>query len=222
MKIPRLFFRWLCLLIVVPFLAACAGCNLIAAPLSIMAQDQTKKVPAEYADLSGKNLTIWVWADESLLFEYPVIQKDTANHARYFLLQHVKNVKITDIDAVDRFQRSNYDADTLPVPQVGRKFNADAVLFIQVSEFVTRPAGAPNLFQGRMNTQCALYDCKGDLPVESPNRKLWSGAVSVVYPERPVGLMDSNDLTIRSVLLKLFGEALAKKFYEHQVPVGDK
>lgn len=198
-----------------------AGCNLIGAPLSMMAQDQTKKVPAEYGDLPGKNVCIWVWADESLLFEYPVIRLDVANHARHYLKQHVKNIKVVDTAVVDKFQRNEYDADTMPVVQVGKRFKADVVLFIQVSDFVTRPTGSPNLFQGRMNTQCALYDCKGDLPLESPERKLWGGKIDTVFPERPVGMMDTDDLRIRSTLLELFGEKIARKFYDYQAAAKD-
>ncbi len=195
------------------------GCNLIGAPLSMLAQDQTKKVPAEYGELSGKTVCLWVWADESLLFEYPIIRLDVANHAKHFLKQHVKNIKIVDTSVVDKFQRNEYDADTMPVVQVGKRFKADVVLFIQVSDFVTRPSGSPNLFQGRMNTQCALYDCKGDLPPESPERKLWGSKIEAVYPERPVGMMDTDDLRVRATLLELFGEDIAKKFYDYQAPV---
>jgi hypothetical protein len=204
-------------LFVIPLLFS-TGCNLIAAPLSILAQDQTKKVPAEYGNLSGKTVCLWVWADESLLFEYPIIRLDVANHARHFIKQHVKNVKIVDPSVVDKFQRNEYDADSMPVVQVGKRFKADVVLFIQVSDFVTRPSGSPNLFQGRMTTQCALYDCKGDLPPESSERKLWGSKIEVVFPERPVGMMDTDDLRIRATLLELFGESIAKKFYDYQAP----
>lgn len=200
-------------------LMSAGGCSTIGASMAILGQDQTKKVPAEYAHLAGKQVCVWVWADESLLFEYPAIRVDAANYARHYLLQHVKNVKVVDVMAVDKFQRSEYDADTMPVVQIGRRFNADAVLNVQVSNFTTRPAGSPNLFQGRMNTLCSLYDCTGPAPVESGERKLWSGKVDVVYPERPVGMMETSDLVVRSTLLKLFGETLAQKFYEYRAPV---
>ncbi|MFA5865871.1 MAG: hypothetical protein WC975_14460 [Phycisphaerae bacterium] len=204
------------------FLIAVGGCNLIAAPLAVLGQGQTRKVPAEYAELPGKHLVIWVWADESLLFDYPAIREDVASHARYFIKEHVKNAKIVDIAVVDKFQRSQYEADSMPIVQIGRKFNADVILFIQVSDFVTRPGSAPNLFQGRINAQSALYDCNGILPVENPQRKVWSGKIEVVYPEHPMGMMETTDLRIRSALLQLFGEKLAKKFYETKEPVEGK
>jgi hypothetical protein len=198
------------------------GCNIVGPLLFLAKEEETKKIPAEYNDLGGKKVCIWVWGDESLLFDYPAVKVDSASHAKYYIQQHVKNVDIVDPIRVDKFQRSNYEADTLPVVEVGRKFNADVVLFIQVSDFVTRPVGSPNMFQGRMNAQCALYDCKGELPVESSKRKLWSGKINVVYPDHPVGIMETNDLAMRSTLLKLFGESLAKKFYEYTIKLGDE
>jgi hypothetical protein len=194
-----------------------SGCNMLSFPLYALASEQTKKIPAEYTGLPGKKICILVWADESVLFDFPALRIDTSNHARYFLRQHVKNIQVVDSAAVDKFQRNDYDADQLPAVSVGRKFKSDVVLFIQVVEFLTRPQGTPNLFQGRMSTECVLYDCTGELPVESPNRKLWSGKISVVYPEHPVGLMETNEINVRSTLLKLFGENLAKKFYEYSV-----
>ena len=109
----------------------------------------------------------------------------------------------------------------MPVVQVGRKFDADVVLFIQISDFTTRPPGSPNLFQGYLLAQCALYDCRGELPDESPKRKLWDGKVDVKFPDHPVSMMESNDIKMRSALLGMFGESLAKKFYEYKVKVGD-
>ena len=199
------------LLLILP---AIAGCNLIGAPLSILTQNQTKKYPAEYADLPGKSLVIWVWADDSLLFDYPVIRYDVANHTKYFLSRHVKNLKIVDPASVAKFQRTQYEADTMLITQIGKKFNTDIVLFIQVSDFITRPADAPNLFQGNIKADCALYDSKGGTTVRES--KLWSGVINVTYPDHPVGMYDASDLAIRSMLLKLFGETLAKKFYEYR------
>jgi hypothetical protein len=150
------------------------------------------------------------------------VRIDTASHAKYYIQQHVNDVNIVDPIRVDKFQRTNYEADSMPVVDVGRKFDADVVLFIQVSDFVTRPVGSPNLFQGKMNAQCALYDCKGELPVESPKRKLWSSKIVVTYPDHPMAISETNDLAMRSTLLKLFGESLAKKFYEYSVKLGDE
>jgi hypothetical protein len=197
------------------------GCNYVAPILYLANAEKTEKVSAEYSELAGKKVCVWVWSDESLLFVYPAVRVDTANYASCCIKEHLKGVDFVDAIRVAKFQRSNYEADSLPVVEVGRKFDADVVLFIQVSDFVTRPAGSPNLFQGQMATQCAIYDCKGELPVESPKRKLWSGSIKVVYPDHPVGMLETNDMAMRSILLKLFGDALAKKFYDYRVKVGD-
>jgi hypothetical protein len=198
-----------------------AGCNWVGPAMSFAAMEQTKKVPAEYSELGGKKVCIWVWSDESLLFEYPAIRIDAANWAKYYIKQNVKSVDFVDPIRVHKFQESNYEADAMPIVEIGQKFEADVVLFIQVSEFTTRPQGSPNLFQGHMNAQCALYDCKGELPVESPKRKLWDGKIDIEFPDHPVSTMESSDVKMRSTLLGMFGESLAKKFYEYKVKLGD-
>jgi hypothetical protein len=198
-----------------------AGCNWLGPAMSFMELEKEKKVTAEYNELAGKKVCIWVWADESLVFEYPAVRVDTANWAKYYIKQNVEKVDFVDPIRVYKFQESNYEADAMPVVEVGQKFEADMVLFIQVSDFTTRPPSSPNLFQGHMNAQCALYNCKGELPVESPKRKLWDGKIDIEFPDHPVSIMESNDVKMRSALLGMFGESLARKFYDYKVKVGD-
>ncbi len=218
----RIYKYLLASLVSIMMVSSLIGCNLVGPVMAIAKQEETKKIPAEYNDLAGKKVCIWVWADESLLFDYPAVRIDAANHAKYYIQQHLADVDFVDPIRVNKFQRSNYEADSMPVVEIGKKFDSDVVLFIQVSDFVTRPLGSPNLFQGKMTAHCALYDCKGELPLESPKRKLWNGKISVTYPDHPMGIAEANDLMIRSTLLKLFGESLAKKFYSYTVKIGDE
>ncbi len=195
------------------------GCNLLAFPMYAMNANKTKKVLPEYAGLPGKKVCIWVWADESLMFDYPAIRLDIANHVKYFLQQHIK-CEIIDPAVVEKYRKSNYQVDVLSPVEIGKHFKADVVLFIEVSDFGTQMPDSPELLQGRLNTRCVLYDCKGTLPVTSVKRKLWSDNINVVYPEnRPVSITQMNALALRSIVLKLFGEKLAKKFYEHREPL---
>ncbi len=195
------------------------GCNLLAFPMYAMNANKTKKVLPEYSGLPGKKVCIWVWADESLMFDYPAIRLDIANHVKYFLNQHVK-CEIIDPDVVEKYRKSNYQVDVLSPVEIGKHFGADVVLFIEVSDFGTQMPDSPELLQGRLSAHCVLYDCKGNLSVTSTRRKLWSGNINIVYPEnRPVSISQMNALALRSIVLKLFGENLAKRFYEHREPI---
>ncbi len=194
-----------------------SGCNLIAYPLYMAGSEKTRKVPAEYGQLGGKTVCVWVWADDAIAFDFPHIPLEVADYARHYIVKNVK-AKFVDPLAVDRFRREEYDATSLSPVEVGRRFETDVVLFIQVLEFRTRPANSPNLFQGHISASCSLYDCTGQKALYSPDRVLWSGQVQASYPARgPVSIMQANDVSIRAQVLTLFAQELARKFYEHRV-----
>jgi len=201
-------------------LLATGGCNLLASPMYALAADRTQKIQAEFEDLEGKDVCLWVWADESVSFSYPQVRLDVANHVRHAINQHI-NCTFTDPLAVHKFQRSDYEADRLPMVEIGRKFDADMVMHIQLLEFRTHPYGSDSLLQGHILAQCALYDCRGDLPVQSRDRELWSGRVEVDFPEKhPLNPTEADVFYVRSATIQVFSQALAKKFYTHREPVG--
>jgi len=198
------------------------GCNWLAGPLYLLSAEQTKKIPAEYGQLAGKRVCVWVWADDSVLFDFPALRSEVAGYAKHYIAEHV-NASFVDPLAVEKFHRERYDADSLSPVEVGQHFDADVVLFIQVLDFRTRPIDSPNLFQGHVAASCALYDCRGEKPPFSPDRQLWTGQVEVTYPPRgPVGMMQSNEVTIRAQVLTAFAQELAKKFYDYTVKLGDQ
>ncbi len=213
------FYKLLTALILLVCSIFISGCNLLAFPMYAMNANKTKKVLPEYAGLAGKRICIWVWADESLMFDYPAIRLDIATHVKYFIQQHIK-CDIVDPIEVDKYRKSNYQVDILSPVEIGKHFKADLVLFIEVNDFGTQMPDSPELLQGHLSAHCVLYDCKGTMPITSPSRKLWSGNINIVYPkDRPVSAAQMNALAMRSIILKLFGEQLAKKFYEHREPV---
>ena len=194
-----------------------SGCNLIAYPLYMAKSEQTKKVPAEYGQLGDKTVCIWVWAEDAIVFDFPQIPLEVADYAKHYMAKNIK-AKFVDPLAVDRFRRQEYDAASLSPVEVGRRFEADVVLFIQVLEFRTRPANSPNLLQGYISASCWLYDCTGQKALYSPDRVLWSGQVETSYPTRgPVSMMQANDVSIRAQVLGLFAQELARKFYQYRV-----
>ena len=210
------------LLLLLTGLAGSTGCKMMGMAMYPLLAERKEKIPAEYEDLEGKKICTWVWADEAALFEFPTLKLDVANHASYFIRQHIK-CDFVDAVAVERFQRTNYDSDQLSVVEIGQRFNADAVLFIEIIEFQVHPSGARSMVQGKLTAQCSLYKCTGDLPVESRQRQVWDGEINVTYPEgRPISVRDASPQYVRSATLKVFAAALAKKFYSHYEPLGDQ
>jgi len=221
MQIMTTFKQVTAMMIFALVIWAGGGCNILGPVLYATHADQTRKVPAEYTGLEGKRMCVWVWADDAVSFDYPAIRIDVANYVKYAISQKIE-CEFVDPETVDKFQRSNYEADRLSVVEVGKRFKADVVLFIEIHEFRTHPRTMPNLLQGHILAQCALYDCTGELPAESRKRRLWNGSIDVKYPERiPLNVAQSNERSVRATTLQIFGDALAKKFYTHRERIGD-
>lgn len=198
--------------------AAC-GCQETGSLLYTLKADDTKKVKAESSELEKKRICIWVWIDDDVLFEHPNLRPDIANHVKSALSQQVE-CTFVDPATVEQYQRSDYESDQLGVVPIGRHFEADRVLHVEVSEFRTRPTATPSLFQGTIRTQCTLYDCTGEEKDTSEKRRLWTKKIDVVYPEtRSLGQNETDDVQIRSNTLLVFADLLAKCFYIHDEPV---
>ncbi len=208
--------KTICTILILLLLGITIGCNLIAYPIYVLSADRQKKVPAEFSDIKGKRVCIWVWADNSLLFEYPVVRLDIANYVKHHMQKHLE-CDVVRPEEVENYRESEYEAENISVVKIGQHFKADYVLFIQVLDFRTHPLGAPNLFQGYINAECALYDCEsGRLPIESPHRRVWSGRISIKHPKkRALLLSKTSELNMRATLLNLFAQELTKKFYDH-------
>jgi hypothetical protein len=84
-------------------------------------------------------------------------------------------------------------------------------------EYGTREPGSLNLYRGRINAQASLYKTS----LDERKARLWRGkAIRVVYPEHdPTGLLRENDRSVRDKTEAIFADKLAKRFYDHKVPI---
>lgn len=215
-RLPPLYFVLLGTLL----LSTLSSCNIIAFPIYALSADKLKKVEPEFGDLTGKRVCIWIWTDNSILFEYPFIRLDMANYIKKYLTQNV-DCEVVDPEEVESFREKEEYSEVTPLVKIARYFNADYLLFIQIFDFETNPIGAPHLSQGYINAEAALYDAKDDnISIESPRRRVWVGRISLKYPkDRAVPISDLTKANTISKLLDTFAERLAEKFYTHYEPV---
>lgn len=201
------------LLTLVPLLCSC---NLLT-PI-IFVGDHRKQVAAEFDKLANKKVAVLVWVHPSTLFDYP--------HARFELISYVSDKLSTDtaqrgmgttvVDprSVEDLLQKNPDARIEPT-LVGRQFDADYVIYLEVLEFQMRAPDQPQFLRGTIQASVTVHDMRTDPDLL---QRYDLTPIRCVYPdEGPVLLAAGNAPLIREGAYRKFAELVARKFYDYTV-----
>jgi len=209
---PFLFSR----VFVAMLLAASASCNLLT-PLAFVGQHQ-RVVPPEFDKLPSSRVVVLVWTDPSTLFDYPHAQFEVASYVGEKLQTELATRKfntqwVDARDVVDYVQRNR--AARIDPEAVGRHFDADYVIYIEVVRFQMREPEQPQFLRGRLDASVAVHDVRADT---DQLRRYELAPVQCVHPEGgPVPLTATNAALLREATYRAFAERVARKFYEHKI-----
>ncbi len=189
-------------------LTSLVGCNLLI-PVVLM-QEHKRKVPAEFSRLEGKKTLVTIWAPPETLFDYPRVRLELTSFIADKLKAQVKDIRMVEpMKVEDHIQRSLH-ADTDPA-RLGRQFEADMVVYLELLEFQIRDPHVPDLVQARIRASVQVRDLTAD-PDEPQFYELTPA--SIVEPENGPQLMtQANVVQIRRAAYAKFAEAVARKFY---------
>jgi len=190
------------------------GCRLLAAPWLLWGPEPTRTVPAEYPYLAGKKICVFVWAEMDTLFVYPHVQLEVAEHVTYAMQGKVPGASFIPNRKVQELQRREPNWDRADPAVLGKRFGAERVLMIELTQYGTREPDSPHLYRGRMSANVKVYDT--GYPKAAPAYKT---VVETVYPPNSVGQWGSSENSIRLATMQLFAEELAGKFYDRKVKV---
>jgi hypothetical protein len=191
--------------------ALLVGCNLLT-PLVLFAPDPKKKVPAEFDWLSGKRVLVLVWAPQETLIEYPWARLEVAQYVGDGIAAHVKDMKTVPPKEVEDYLQRIYEIEYDPAA-MGKKFEAEAVVYLELLEYEMRNPDAPQLRRGTIRSSVMVYDMTS--PKEPEKFELQE--ITVRVPEgNDVGVMNKTGLQIRKMTYEKFADCVAKKFYEHE------
>ena len=190
------------------------GCNLLEYPLYVIFGDRTESVKAEYPGLRDKRIAVLVMTTPAVDFEYPYAQLELTNLVSLVLSQHVKGAQLVDPQEIDRFQREDLDWLRLSISEIGRKFDAEQIVYLDVIQYTMTEEKSVNLLRGRIWAEVSVYD----MAAAQANRARYTTEVTVVYPEaNPVPVDGGARQHIELRTINMFAEELALKFYDHKV-----
>lgn len=192
----------------------CGGCAFVRAGAMLFGEDQTKKMKAEYPQLADQMVCILVRADAETTFEYPHVQWELADHVRVALEQNVQGIKVVDPRRVAEYQRGNPSWEKADPAELGKRFAAQRVLEIDLTEYTTREPDSPHVYRGRIGAVVGVYNAA--YPGSEP---VYTTELTTVYPPEGVGEVSAGDRAVRRVTMETFAEDLAGKFYDRSVKV---
>jgi hypothetical protein len=202
-----------CVLGFVPLLVSC---NMLI-PFVVLG-GLTKKVSPEFDKLAGKRVAVLVWTPPATLFDYPHARFELATYLGDKLYaemgQRNLGTQVVDPRDVEDYLQKNIDAQIDP-NAVGRQFNADYVVYLELLEFQIRDAEAPQFLRGRIQASVSVHDVRAE---RESQRRYELTPVQCVHPEdTPVLMTATNSPLIREATYRKFAEQVARKFYEHTV-----
>jgi hypothetical protein len=199
-------------LVLAPLLLA--GCKWAMVPWVMWGEEPTKTVRAEFPHLEGWKVCVAVWAERDAEFEYPFVRMEVASYVGKSLQERVKGARPVDADAVYRYQNRDPDWDRRPPADIGRHFDAERVLLIELAQYTVRSPESPHLLRGYITGTAKVYDA-----TKPGTEPLYSTDVRAVHPPDGPGAWGTSEDTIRREAMELFAEELVGKFYDRKVKV---
>jgi hypothetical protein len=178
----------------------------------LWSEEKTETVPAKYEYMADKRVCIVVRADMETLVTYPQVQMELADNIRLALEAHVASLSTVDPRRVVDFQRSEPDWELSDPAAIGRRFGADRVLEVDLSQYTTREPDSPHLHRGYISALISVYNAQ-----YTDRGPVFTETVQTVYPERSMGEWGASDSAIRRATMEAFAQDVAGLFYDRQV-----
>ncbi|MCH7701404.1 MAG: hypothetical protein IID37_06925 [Planctomycetes bacterium] len=187
------------------------GCTYLI-PLFMLGEHK-RTIPAEYDGLRNSRTMVLVWAGQETLFDYPYVRLELATYIADKLRNEVEGIELVEPARVeDHIERTL--ATAFDPAEVGRRFHADKVIYLELLEMRMRRPETPTLLQGRISASVAVFDTRAD--VDDPQR-FELATVTVTYPERQPVLNNRGAAElVRQQTYINFAERTAQKFYEYE------
>lgn len=192
------------------------GCNLLEFPTYVLFGQSEKKVEAEYEGLRGKHTAIVITTNPGVAFAYPGATYNLALASAYMMKEHVKGVTFVEQEQIDRFQREDLNWSRISMGELGERFGAERIVYMDLVTFTLQEPQSVNLLRGRVIADVRVYE----MEAERTEEPAYQTEIAVTYPEaNPVPVAGGSTAQIQRQTILRFADTLAKRFYDHKVPV---
>jgi hypothetical protein len=199
--------RWPVAAFALAALVAAGGCNPFTA-LYFLFLMPPPKVPAAYDGLQKKKVALVVHASRGAQFQHAGVDNDVARNVARELRENVKGIELCDIAEVREWRDEHEDFD---LTDVGEKFQADRVVYLEIYEFTLFQEQSSQLYRGKtkIHVQVADMEKEGDIVFEED--------VELEFPpSRPIPASDMSQQKFRGLFMRFLARKTAHLFFKYR------
>ena len=185
-------------------------------------------IQAAYQGLANHSVGVLIWADRSLLMDWPNLPLDMSTSV-VSKLQAAQKDKVKDVLGVTypyppasyvKYQKDHPEIGNLPITTVAEKLGIDRLIYIEVNDLSTRSDNGVALYLGRMDCTLKIVEVKdglGKIAYEEDG-------IRVQFPEKAPkeGLLAADDRKIYAGSLDSMTTAITKRLLQHADDSEDK
>lgn len=187
-------------------LAMLAGCGWLAA--ADQRAKGTEMLP-EYRGLEDKSVAIVVYPDLAVTNEFPAAREEISNFIEQQFKVHMPKTRLMNSRDVMRWQDETMNWWALSPVDIGKRFNVDRVLYIELRAYEAKNHVSYGDLQGRVDATCSIYEIDQDRGVPA-----WRNDVQAKWPlDAPLPSWRANEAFVRRQALEQFADKLVKSFY---------
>jgi hypothetical protein len=206
----RLRARIACLLLAALPLGAC-GCSPVLGAIVLMKGFKT--IPPEFVGMKGDHVVIVCTAEFPVKLEFPKIDTDLARYmGERFRSEHIKAVRHGEIAEWLDTHPEQLDAltDYRTIEEIGKQFEADYVLVVNLKEMSLYEQGYQTLYQARALASLEVYDLE-------QGERVWSTEHQSTYPiGHPIPVNEVPESIFQVQFVKHLSQELGRYFYAHE------
>lgn len=216
-RIRHLLLKW--------FLCIGGGCGLTMmlgcqGAYFLTNPNESETVEPEYGKIDDRTLAVVVWADPSIMDEYPRSTYQVSRSVTHYLKKNLKEAKFVSPREIRDFQKqTNLDWESMDPGEIGKELDCDLVLRVDLVEFTPRASDTHQLHKARIEATLNLFEC-------GPHKRLdpvYDDEVRITYPPGTVhGMQNTNEIDLIHQAVEHFAEVTSRKFYAHEIKLQDK
>jgi hypothetical protein len=186
-------------------------------------------VAAAYKGLAGQSVGVMVWVERGVRIDYPTIQLDIANAVQNNLVeaQKAKKEDLKDTTfpveprSIARYQAEHPESEALPITSVAPNLNVSRLIYIEVTDFHTRPEASLELYRGFVVGNVRVVEVDGAGNAGWVARVVYQQSnLQFTFPVKspPEGILGSSDIRMYEGSLEGFTTRVAQLFFTHHPP----